>query len=51
MPIVGVEGKKPNDNFIDQLKMNAEAAINHLSNLELEIKIELLWADIVMVHL
>ena len=33
MPIVGVEGKKPNDNFIEQLKMNAEAAINHLAKL------------------
>lgn len=33
MPIVGVEGKKPNDNFIDQLQMNAEAAINYLSKL------------------
>jgi dipeptidyl aminopeptidase/acylaminoacyl peptidase len=33
MPIVGVEGKKPNDNFIDQLQMNAEAAINYLSKM------------------
>ncbi len=33
MPIVGVEGKKPNDNFIDQLRMNAEAAINNLAKL------------------
>ncbi len=27
MPIVGAEGKEPNDNFIEQLVMNAEAAI------------------------
>ncbi len=33
MPIVGVEGKKPNDNFIEQLQMNAEAAINYLSKI------------------
>lgn len=33
MPIVAVEGKKPNDTFIEQLKMNAEAAINKLSDL------------------
>ena len=39
MPIVAIDkdlpagqaGKKPNDNFIDQLRMNAEAAINKLS--------------------
>jgi len=31
MPIVSIEKeKKPNDNFIDQLRMNAEAAINKL---------------------
>ncbi|TCC96639.1 S9 family peptidase [Pedobacter hiemivivus] len=30
MPIVSVEGKKPNDTFIEQLKLNAEAAINKL---------------------
>ncbi len=34
MPIVSSGGDtKPNDNFIDQLKLNAEAAINHLSEL------------------
>ncbi|QNK61971.1 prolyl oligopeptidase family serine peptidase [Pedobacter sp. PAMC26386] len=33
MPIVAKEGKKPNDTFIDQLKLNAEAAINKLSDL------------------
>lgn len=33
MPIVGAEGKKPNDNFIDQLRMNAEAAIQYLAKL------------------
>ncbi len=33
MPIVGAEGKKPNDNFIDQLRMNAEAAINNLAKM------------------
>ena len=27
-PIVGVEGKEPNDTFIEQLKGNAEAAVN-----------------------
>ncbi len=32
MPIVALDStKKPNDNFIDQLRMNAEAAIGHLS--------------------
>lgn len=32
MPIVSTDkDKKPNDNFVDQLKMNAEAAINYLS--------------------
>lgn len=35
MPIVGVDGKKPNDTFIDQLKLNAEAAINKLADLGL----------------
>ena len=30
MPIVAKDGKKPNDNFIDQLKLNADAAINKL---------------------
>ena len=34
MPIVATDStKKPNDNFIDQLKMNAEAAINKLSDM------------------
>lgn len=32
MPIVSTDkDKKPNDNFVDQLRMNAEAAINYLS--------------------
>ncbi|KEQ29105.1 peptidase S9 [Pedobacter antarcticus 4BY] len=33
MPIVARDGKKPNDTFVDQLKLNAEAAINKLSEL------------------
>ncbi|GGI22065.1 alpha/beta hydrolase family protein [Pedobacter mendelii] len=33
MPIVAKDGKKPNDTFIDQLSLNAEAAINKLSDL------------------
>ena len=34
MPIVASgNDKKPNDNFIDQLKLNAESAIGHLSGL------------------
>ncbi|MBO9659208.1 MAG: S9 family peptidase, partial [Chitinophagaceae bacterium] len=34
MPIVATDkDKKPNDNFIDQLKYNAEAAINKLSDM------------------
>lgn len=34
MPIVAVDkDKKPNDNFIEQLKMNAEAAINKLADM------------------
>ncbi|MEX0636520.1 MAG: prolyl oligopeptidase family serine peptidase, partial [Ferruginibacter sp.] len=34
MPIVASDkDKKPNDNFVDQLKMNAEAAINKLSEM------------------
>ncbi|WP_127125855.1 alpha/beta hydrolase family protein [Pseudoflavitalea rhizosphaerae] len=34
MPIVATgASKKPNDNFVDQLKMNAEAAINKLAEL------------------
>ena len=33
MPIVAAAGKKPNDTFVDQLKMNAEAAINKLADM------------------
>src|SRR6185295_10540581 len=34
MPIVAIDStKKPNDNFVDQLRMNAEAAINKLSDM------------------
>jgi dipeptidyl aminopeptidase/acylaminoacyl peptidase len=33
MPIVAKDGKKPNDTFVEQLKLNAEAAINKLSDL------------------
>lgn len=34
MPVVATSAdKKPNDNFVAQLKINAEAAINHLSDL------------------
>lgn len=33
MPIVAKDGKKPNDTFIEQLKLNAEAAINKLADL------------------
>lgn len=34
MPIVATDtAKKPNDNFIDQLRMNAEAAINKLAEM------------------
>lgn len=33
MPIVGEGDKLPNDNFVDQLQMNAEAAINKLAEL------------------
>ncbi|MDR6783449.1 dipeptidyl aminopeptidase/acylaminoacyl peptidase [Pedobacter africanus] len=33
MPIVAAEGKKPNDTFVEQLKLNAEAAINKLSSM------------------
>ena len=33
MPIVAVEGKKPNDTFVEQLQLNAEAAINKLADL------------------
>jgi dipeptidyl aminopeptidase/acylaminoacyl peptidase len=33
MPIVAVDGKRPNDTFVDQLKLNAEAAINKLAEM------------------
>ncbi len=33
MPIVAKSGKKPNDNFVDQLYMNAKAAINKLAEM------------------
>ncbi|MXV17893.1 alpha/beta hydrolase family protein [Hufsiella ginkgonis] len=33
MPIVAKEGKKPNDTFVEQLQLNAEAAINKLVDL------------------
>ncbi len=33
MPIVAQEGKRPNDTFVEQLKLNAEAAINKLVDL------------------
>src|SRR5690606_37944178 len=33
MPVVGEGDKLPNDNFVAQLQMNAEAAINKLSEL------------------
>ncbi|MFB6457637.1 alpha/beta hydrolase family protein [Chitinophaga sp. Hz27] len=33
MPIVGEGDKEPNDNFLDQLVMNAEAAINKISDM------------------
>jgi dipeptidyl aminopeptidase/acylaminoacyl peptidase len=33
MPIVAKDGKKPNDNFVEQLQMNAEAAINKLAEM------------------
>jgi dipeptidyl aminopeptidase/acylaminoacyl peptidase len=33
MPIVAQEGKKPNDSFVEQLTLNAEAAINKLSEM------------------
>lgn len=35
MPIVAADGKKPNDTFVNQLKLNAEAAINKLADLGL----------------
>ena len=33
MPIVAKEGKRPNDSFVEQLKLNAEAAIGKLSEM------------------
>jgi dipeptidyl aminopeptidase/acylaminoacyl peptidase len=33
MPIVAKDGKKPNDTFVEQLTMNAEAAINKLADM------------------
>ncbi|TZF82987.1 S9 family peptidase [Pedobacter sp. BS3] len=33
MPIVAKDNKKPNDTFVEQLRLNAEAAINKLSEL------------------
>ncbi|SMD00846.1 alpha/beta hydrolase family protein [Pedobacter africanus] len=33
MPVVAAEGKKPNDTFVEQLKLNAEAAIHKLSDM------------------
>ncbi len=33
MPIVAKDGKKPNDTFVEQLKLNAEAAVNKLSEM------------------
>ena len=33
MPIVAKDGKKPNDTFVEQLQLNAEAAINKLSDM------------------
>lgn len=33
MPIVAKDGKKPNDTFVAQLQLNAEAAINKLADL------------------
>lgn len=33
MPIVAKDGKKPNDTFVEQLQLNAEAAINKLSEM------------------
>ncbi|MCJ8209519.1 prolyl oligopeptidase family serine peptidase [Mucilaginibacter sp. RS28] len=33
MPIVAKEGKKPNDTFVEQLQLNAEAAINKLAEM------------------
>ena len=33
MPIVAAAGKRPNDSFVEQLKLNADAAINKLSEM------------------
>jgi len=33
MPIVAKDGKKPNDTFVEQLQLNAEAAINKLAEM------------------
>jgi dipeptidyl aminopeptidase/acylaminoacyl peptidase len=33
MPIVSKDGKKPNDTFVEQLQLNAEAAINKLADM------------------
>ncbi|QJD98055.1 S9 family peptidase [Mucilaginibacter robiniae] len=33
MPIVAKDGKKPNDTFVEQLQLNAEAAINKLADM------------------
>ncbi|MDR0659507.1 MAG: prolyl oligopeptidase family serine peptidase [Prevotellaceae bacterium] len=33
MPIVGVDGKEPNDGFVEQLVMNAEAAIKKIDEM------------------
>jgi dipeptidyl aminopeptidase/acylaminoacyl peptidase len=33
MPIVAKAGKRPNDNFVDQLYMNAKAAINKMAEM------------------
>ena len=33
MPIVAKDGKRPNDTFVEQLKLNAEAAINKLADM------------------
>lgn len=33
MPIVAKESQKPNDNFVEQLRMNAEAAINKVAEM------------------
>lgn len=34
MPIVGEKGKEPNDNFVEQLQLNAEAAIGKLADMK-----------------